>query len=300
MGQAHAAAVHGSGSRVAGVVDTDASRACALAERFGGQAFASVGQALDRLPGVDAAVIASPSHAHLAQSVELARAGIPALVEKPHRLPGQDPGPLRELLRASRTRYQVGMSTRYLPGMAAVAAAVGEGRLGQIAFCSDCIWFQLRPGALSPWYFSRRDSGGGVLLTNGVHALDRAAWLLGGSLRLRDAALDASSADACETTAELRLAGPAGALVTVSLLWSPFPVPPGRLVLVGEEGSATLHADGSYLIAAGSRTTHGEPAGPQTALARQWQAFCSGQPGPGLEDLEPTLALIESVYAAAG
>src|SRR5439155_583033 len=45
----------------------------------------------------------------------------------------------------------------------------------------------------------------------------------------RDAALDvASFSDDCETTAELRLSGPAGALVTVSLLWSPFPVPAGR------------------------------------------------------------------------
>jgi len=38
-------------------------------------------------------------------------------------------GPLRRLLRAAGLRYQVGMPTRYLPGMAAGAAAAGEGRL---------------------------------------------------------------------------------------------------------------------------------------------------------------------------
>ena len=70
-------------------------------------------------------------------------------------------------------------------------------------------------------------------------------------------------------------------------------------MLAGDKGSATLHADGSYVITSGQGTETGGATGPQSALSRQWQAFASGEPGPGLDELEPTLALIESAYAAA-
>jgi predicted dehydrogenase len=301
MGQAHAAAVRSCGSTVVAVVDPDQHRCSDLAAQYEAEPFATVGEALTRCPEIDACVIASPSNLHLEQSAEVARAGVPLLVEKPHRLPGQDPEPLRRLLRETGVTYQVGMTTRYLPGLAAIASAAHSGRLGQIALCTDCIWYHLLPGTLSPWYFSRSASGGGILLTNGVHSLDRIAWLLGGELRLQDASLKADLPGAdCETLADVRLTGPADSVVTVSLLWSRFPVPASRLVLLGDKGSAVLHGDGSYRIVTGSQEEHGQPATPQSALVCQWQAFSSGERGPGLDDLEPTLAIIEAAYAQFG
>jgi predicted dehydrogenase len=311
MGKAHAAAARSCGSIVAAVVDTDQGRRETLARRYGAQAFATLPEALQGADRPDTAVVASPSHAHLAQSRDLLEAGISVLVEKPHRLPGQDPGPLRQALRGTRARYHVGMSTRYSPGLAAIARAVHAGMLGRIEYCSDAIWYTLRPGSLSPWYFARAQSGGGVLLTNGVHALDRAAWLVGGGLRVRAARLTGpSAAGGCETAAELMLDGPSDNVVHVSLLWTDVPVPPSRLVVAGERGSAVLEGDGSYQLDAGSTHLRGGRSRPQTALVRQWRAFIAADPGtapetglgpapragPGLDDLEPTLALIEQVY----
>ena len=139
MGQAHAAAVHSCGSTVAAVIDPDQHRGAALAGRYGAQTFATVAEALDGTAEADAAVVASPSHAHLAQSRELLAAGVSVLVEKPHRLPGQDPRPLHLALRDAQARYQVGMSTRYSPGLAAIARAIHTGMMGRISYCSDAI-----------------------------------------------------------------------------------------------------------------------------------------------------------------
>ena len=307
MGQAHAAAVHSCGSTVAAVIDPDQHRGAALAGRYGAQTFATVAEALDGTAEADAAVVASPSHAHLAQSRELLVAGVSVLVEKPHRLPGQDPRPLHLALRDAQARYQVGMSTRYSPGLAAIARAIHTGMMGRISYCSDAIWYTLRPGSLSPWYFAKAQSGGGVLLTNGVHALDRTAWLLAGGLRIRAARLAGTSpADGCETAAELMLDGPDDSMVHISLLWADVPVPASRLVVVGERGSAVLAGDGSYQLDAGPTHLRGGPTTPQAALVRQWRAFSSAgaDPGtqarPGLDDLEPTLALIEQVYSQTG
>jgi predicted dehydrogenase len=298
MGTAHALAARELGDEVVAVVDPDPDVCSRLASRFGARTFATVADAIAASP-IDAAAIASPSGLHLAQSVELVTAGVAVLVEKPHRLPGEDPEPLRQALASGRSRYQVGMSTRYLPGMAALAGAVHAGALGTLAFCSDSIWFQLADDSLPRWYFSREESGGGVLLTNGVHALDRLRWLIGGDLELEDAVLaDLAGRGDCETSAQLRLRGPADATLTVSLLWSPWPLPPSALVVVGTEGSGVLRGDGSHSLSTASHEAHGGATAVDDSYARQWRDFRGEGLGPGLEELEPTLRLIERVYGA--
>jgi predicted dehydrogenase len=300
MGTAHARAARELGDDVVAVVDPDPDVAARLASPLGARTFATVAEALAATP-VEAAAIASPSGQHLAQSVELVTAGVAVLVEKPHRLPGESPEPLRRVLAPGRSRYQVGMSTRYLPGMAELAGAVHAGALGTLVFCSDSIWFRLSEDSLPPWYFSRQHSGGGVLLTNGVHALDRLRWLSGGDLELEDAVLaDLAGRGDCETSAQLRLRGRADATVTVSLLWSPWPVPPSALVLIGTEGSGILRGDGSYDVSTASHEAHGGPTDIEESFMRQWRDFRREGVGPGLEELEPTLRLIERVYAAQG
>jgi predicted dehydrogenase len=300
MGTAHARAARQLGDEVVAVVDPDPEVCSRLASPLGARTFATVAEAIAATP-FDAAAIASPSGRHLAQSVELVTAGVAVLVEKPHRLPGEDPEPLRQALADGRSRYQVGMSTRYLPGMAELEGAVRAGELGALAFCSDSIWFQLAEDSLAPWYFSRQQSGGGVLLTNGVHALDRLRWLVGGELDLEDAVLaDLAGRGDCETSAQLRLRGPAGATLTVSLLWSPWPVPLSALVLVGTAGSGVLRGDGSYSLSTATLQAHGAPSAIDESFVRQWRDFRGAGLGPGLDELEPTLRLIERVYSAQG
>jgi ABC-type dipeptide/oligopeptide/nickel transport system ATPase component len=90
------------------------------------------------------------------------------LVEKPHRIPGQDPQALAEAIASSGKRYFVGMTTRHWPGVRAAARAAADGRLGRPLAYTDRIAYRLGPSDLAPWYFDPKTSGGGALLTNGV------------------------------------------------------------------------------------------------------------------------------------
>ena len=229
------------------------------------------------------------------------------LIEKPHRLPGQDPAALVAAAGRAGAVAQVGMTTRFGAGLRAARRAIVDGQLGRVVWVEDRIWFRALEGDLAPWYFDRAVSGGGVLLTNGVHALDRVEWLLDEQLELIDADLQTLVAGrSVEDAVRLRLRSASGAEVTISLLWAPYPVPTGELRITGTDGQLTARPDGSW--------THERPgvalagAGPESALmpfTRQWDAFraaIAGEalPDPGVATVERSIATIEQIYRERG
>jgi predicted dehydrogenase len=290
---------------VGAVVEPDASRTEALVQRLGAEVFASLSEWEAYGPAVDAAVIASPSSEHLGQALALVRRGVPVLVEKPHRLPGEDAADLLAESRRIGVPVQIGMSTRYRAGMQTVRRALASGTLGEPVWITDRIWFELGPDQLSPWYFDPRSSGGGVLVTNGVHALDRVSWLLGEQLELERAQLRTLMAGgAVEDAAMLQLSTASGVSVVISLLWAPFAVPESVLRVVAGNGTAAVRADGSWNMSISGRPQEGGEAEPElAAFARQWQAFraaiLDGEPVEAdLDAAEHVLATIEAAYAS--
>ena len=299
IGRRHATAVLGSGDAVTAVVDADPARGAAFAEEFGGVAVTALDQ-VDARSVADTAVIATPSPAHHSQSVRLLGAGLDVLVEKPHRVPGQSAAELAEAVAESGARYAIGMTTRHWPGVRALAAAVREGALGRVLSYDDRMHFLLRPTDLPPWYFDPQKSGGGILLTNGVHALDRARAVLGSDLTVDRARLVTVFPDhGCDDSAELRLHAGDGVPVTISLLWSPAEPLGAGLQVTGTEGAARVGMDGSWRIVSTSGESHGTAIDDDEPFARQWRAFRAAEPGFALSDLEPTLALIEGIYGEA-
>lgn len=308
IGRRHAKAVLRSGDAVCAVVDANPERGRAFAAEFGGQAVASLDEldALDALdadgglPVADTAVIATPSPAHHAQSVRLLARGLDVLVEKPHRVPGQPAAELARAVAAGGGRYAIGMTTRHWPGVRALAAAVREGTLGRVLAYDDRMHFLLGPDDLPPWYFDPERSGGGILLTNGVHALDRARAVLGSALAVDRARLVTVFPDhGCEDSAELDLHGGDGTPVHISLLWSPVTPLGAGLQVTGTAGVARVEMDGSWRIVTAASEFHGPAIDDDEPFARQWEAFRAGEPGFALDDLEPTLELIEAVYREA-
>lgn len=295
----HVAALRAAGDRVVAVVDPDAARAATLAAPDGAICAATLDALLAAPPALDAAIVASPTAEHLAQATALARLGIPQLVEKPHRLPGEPVAPLRAALAAGGAPLQVGMTLRHHAGARLLRDALRDGRLGRVLWYADRVWFGISGELLPAWYFARRAAGGGVLATNGIHALDRAAWLLGEPLALRRVALADGGGRGVEDTAQLELESAGGTGVSISLVWARHPIDPSALRVVGTRGTARLDLDGALRIATedGSEehgaATEGEP------FARQWRVFSSPDPRPGLDELEPSLRLVEQAYADA-
>lgn len=294
MGVRHANALTREGSRVTVVVDPVAERGAALAPDA--VVVRTLEEGLDQRDDFDVVVVATPTFSHLDDALAVLEGGVPVLVEKPHRAPGQDPTALMAADAAAGGAAFIGMSTRFWPGIRALIDAVGSGALGEIVSYRDVLGYRLDGGSLPPWYFDPAVSGGGVLLTNGVHALDRARAALGDlevtSARLTQCFADHRAEDVAHVEAR---AGTTPAVFDIA--WLPYAPAGQALTAVGTRGQAVVAMDGAWEIRTASNTISG-PAIDIDAepLRHQWSAFVNGTEGFGLVDLEPTLELVERIY----
>ena len=298
MGGCHGGAIVDVGDEVAFVVDRQAERADAMATRFRAQPLTDVDD-LDP-DSFDAAVVTTPTFDHVSTVRRLLDLGVPVLVEKPHRAPDQPAW----IARSGDPLCWVGMTTRYHGGISAIRQAVKGGHLGEVLWWSDRIWYHMSNG-LPGWYFDRAVAGGGVLTTNGVHALDRATWILGPidiqSSILRTVFPEHGVEDAAS------IAGEAGtAAVEISLMWANGPVAPSGTVVVGTRGTAVARTGEDWSIETPAGTQTGEEGDSQEPFRRQWVAFTDALGGsrvdeaPTPQNLEPVLAQIAEIYRERG
>jgi predicted dehydrogenase len=162
------------------LVDADAKRARALAERSGLGKSVEVMTDYRQLPGkVDAAVVALPNHLHAPVSVELLRQGVSVLVEKPMAINVRECDEMIAAATAGRATLAVGLDFRFFDSSLLVRNLLRDGLLGQIRS------FDLRQGVIPRWPFAtdfllrKEMAGGGVLADFGVHVLDLLLWWLG-------------------------------------------------------------------------------------------------------------------------
>jgi len=126
-----------------------------------------------------AAMVCTPSHAHLEPSLRCASEGIHLFIEKPisHSMDGLDE--LKRLVEKNNLICLVGYNLRFHPGLQAVKRVLDEGRLGSL-------WFaEIEYGHYLPFwrpdqdyrktYSAHRDMGGGAILDL-IHELDYAQW----------------------------------------------------------------------------------------------------------------------------
>jgi predicted dehydrogenase len=309
MAREHAAAVVAAGDKVIAVIDPDVTRAEALAAEHQASAGASQDDIVEILASLGlqfgdvAFVIASPSALHLEQAVTAAERGSCVLLEKPPWIPGQDPLPLLAAP-PDDVRIAVGMTTRFSIGIQALRSAVQSGQLGSILRVSDLIAFSLAADRLPEWYFDPQMSGGGVVVTNGVHSVDRLSWILGLPLQLQSASLSSGFLHSCDDTAVLELRA-GHVLVSSTLLWSLGPVPSSQLLIVGDEGSAWTDAAGNWMVSSIRGTASGSPPSGHDNLKAQWRSFRSfvttrkrDDVLPRLGDLALSMALLDEVMAS--
>lgn len=127
----------------------------------------------------DGVVIASPTVAHLEQTIRAVDAGARVLVEKPLSISTDG---LDELVAADDRRVMVGYNLRFHEPVRRVVALVQGGAVGRIHTVR--LWFGSwlpgwRPGTdYRRSYSARSELGGGILL-DATHELDLVVWLCG-------------------------------------------------------------------------------------------------------------------------
>jgi len=160
---------------VAAVVDVDRGRREQAADACGARAFATVEDLAAGL--VDGVVVATPPATHVALASRALAAGMPVLCEKPLATTAAD---ARTLVgEAARLGVPLQMATkyRYVDEVVAVRDRVREGGFGAVLGAVNT--FSGRVEAAGRWSSDPAQSGGGVIIDNGTHAVDLLAFVLG-------------------------------------------------------------------------------------------------------------------------
>jgi predicted dehydrogenase len=120
----HQLAANGAAVKLAAVVDSDVTKADAIAREYGARAFGSVEQMVQTRPEIKAASVAVPTAAHLEVSRALMQAGIDVLIEKPLAASLQESDELIALARQQGRIAQVGHLERFNPAVRATQPLV--------------------------------------------------------------------------------------------------------------------------------------------------------------------------------
>lgn len=130
---------------------------------------------------VDAVVIATPHWQHGELAINALRAGLHVLCEKPLTVTVEQSDEVLKVAQQSRGIFAVVHQKRFEPAYLYVKQLLDTGELGSIYRCSmiESAWRSEAYYRSSPWRGTWQGEGGGVLLNQAPHILDRYAWLCG-------------------------------------------------------------------------------------------------------------------------
>jgi predicted dehydrogenase len=129
--------------------------------------------------GCDVALVASPARFHADQTIQCLNAGLSVFCEKPMAVSSADAEAMIRSAREKGKLLAIGQVRRFFPAAQIIKQLMEQQHLGALKS------FRAREGGNFRWpaksasFFDRRTSGGGVLIDNGVHALDLLLWWLG-------------------------------------------------------------------------------------------------------------------------
>jgi len=129
-------------------------------------------------PAVDVVLITMPHHLHAEVAIAAAGAGKHALVEKPM---APSLAACRAMAAAAATAGTLllpGQLMRFVRPCLAARAFLASGALGRPLYGRSAMTKRWMEDFRQPWHL-RPENGGGMLMTVGIHALDRLVWLMG-------------------------------------------------------------------------------------------------------------------------
>jgi predicted dehydrogenase len=206
------------GVEIAGICDSDAAKARALAQRLGVGSWYTDVEDLLEFGSLDAALVCTPSHLHEAHVLAALAAGAHVVVERPIAL--TTAGVTRVLKAAEKAKRNVlvAMNHRFRSDVQAVHQFIAGGELGEIATVRTG-WHVFRAAKHQlGWRGRRGESGGGVLMDLGLPAIDLAIWVAGRPAVTRVSAFTRTSGQVDEL-ASVQLYTETGASIFCDVSW---------------------------------------------------------------------------------
>lgn len=203
-------------------------------------------------PELEVVTVCTPSGAHFNPALAALRAGKHTIVEKPLEVTTAKVDRLiEEADRRGLTLASI-LNRRFNPGMDALREAVEQGRFGKLCLASCYVkWFRDQAYYDSaPWRGTWAFDGGGVLMNQGIHAIDSLLLLAGPVVAVHaNATCLAHEGIEVEDTAVAIVefaSGARGVIEGSTATWSKHGHP-ARIQLAGSEGSVFL-ADETFEV----------------------------------------------------
>ncbi len=148
------------------------------AERFARE-FA-IGFATDRvedlLPQVDVVCVNSPNACHAPHAIAAASAGKHVIVEKPLAVSLEEGRAIIDACAAAGVGLAYAEELPFVPKFERAREILESGALGEVLYLTQR---EAHGGPYSPWFFTRDEAGGGVLMDMACHAIELVRWVLG-------------------------------------------------------------------------------------------------------------------------
>jgi predicted dehydrogenase len=149
-------------------------------EKYGCRWFDSADQMI-RSGAVDVVIIATPHWHHAAIAVEALRAGLHVVCEKPLTVTSMQADEVLSVATESKGILTCVFQSRFEPVFLRTKALLTSGELGPIVRCEmeESFWRSDAYYRSNSWRGTWKGEGGGVLINQGPHILDRYLWLCG-------------------------------------------------------------------------------------------------------------------------
>jgi len=180
LGLLHAGLANGlSNSRLAAVVESSAVIQRVVRQHFPDVDVFSTVEELIEARASDYVIVATPTGSHVSIAEKLVEASIPVLIEKPLSLNAQEAQPLVAALNRNWVPNMVGYMGRYIDTFQRAAQLLHRNVLGQVQMIRSSMYIEqlLKPG--EGWRYDPATSGGGVLITQNSHVIDKLLWMFG-------------------------------------------------------------------------------------------------------------------------
>ena len=160
--------------RVVGVWSRTRARAEAFAKEF------TLELATDRVEelvrAVDVVCVNSPNACHAEHAILAARAGKHVIVEKPLAVNLDEARAMLQAAREAGVGLAYAEELPFVPKFVRAREILRSGTLGDPLYVTQR---EAHAGPYSPWFFTREEAGGGVLMDMACHSIECVRWLLG-------------------------------------------------------------------------------------------------------------------------
>lgn len=302
-------------------VDTDEEKAKAFAGQFG-CAWATRFEP-EQQNGLDVVHLCVPHDLHCELAVKAMRAGIAVLTEKPIAVTLQQADEMLRVQRQTGVPLGVVFQTRFIQGVETLREMIREGRFGKILAARSSLTWN-RPYEYyesSTWKGTWQHEGGGVLIDQAIHSIDRVRYILGDEVEWIDGSIHnrchrAPKADGSllrvEDVAEAAVQFKKGCIYNLYACDYYKADSPITIEFLGEKGRCGLIQDMGFYELDGCyteirHTCDGASVGPSywgTSHTAQLRAFYQAVLGrtpvtPDGEDGRKTLEIVKGIYLSS-